>query len=261
MARFQLSISSAYVPDWGVYEGIREVLQNGLDGRQDGYPLTINHRNGTLTVSNGGVRLERSVWLMGASSKASGNYIGHWGEGLALGALALVRAGRRLRIVNDDEAWLVRLCADPAFCGQPVLSIATRQLRRSTGAFSVEIELSDAEWQEHRQAFLDLQPPSHAVDGGLTRLLLDPALQGRCYVKGILVETRAGLAAGYDFTAASTDRDRRMINSFDFDYYSASAWAHACRHGLISAEQLLDLLGFLRLRRCVHRAHPRRRRQ
>ncbi|MEB3256354.1 MAG: hypothetical protein VKJ05_08200 [Synechococcaceae cyanobacterium] len=242
MARFSLSISSAYVPDWGVAEGVREVIQNGLDGRQDGHPLTIDHHNGTLSVSNAGVRLERSVWLMGASSKTNGRYIGHWGEGLALGALALVRAGRRLRIVNDDEAWLVRLQPDPAFCGQQLLTITTRQLRRATGRFSVEIELSDAEWQQQREAFLDLTPPRDAIDGGLSRILLDPSHQGRCYVKGILVESRTNLAAGYDFSAASTDRDRRMINGFDFDYYTAAAWLHACREGHRSADQLLDLL-------------------
>lgn len=242
MARFQLSISSAYVPDWGAAEGIREIIQNGLDGQQDGHRLTIQHRNGTLTVRNEGVRLSRSVWLMGASSKASGSYIGHWGEGLALGALALVRSGRRLRFLNDDEAWSVRLARDPVFGGEPVLTVSTRQLRQRSGAFSVEIELSETEWQQQRRAFLALTPAQRAIDGGHTRILLDPALQGRCYVKGILVETRAGLAAGYDFSAASTDRDRRMINSFDFDYYTAAAWAHACRNDLITPEQLLDLL-------------------
>lgn len=244
MTKLQLSISSRYVPDWGVREGTRELVQNALDGQQDGYPMAIDHdpRRNLLTISNQGARLDRQVWLMGTTSKSDGDHIGIWGEGLKLGALALVRSGRSLRIVNDDELWSVQLEPSAAFSGAEVVTITTRRLRSATGRFSVSAELSAAEWSDYQSAFLALRPCRDAVDGGTALILRDPDQQGRCYVKGIWVETRSGLAAGYNFTAAGTDRDRRIINSFDFDYYSAKAWANACQDGLLSPEQLLDFL-------------------
>ena len=244
MATFSLSISSQYVPSWGPYEACREILQNACDSQQDGHPMHISHNpaTGMLTIANSGVRLDRSVWLLGISSKTAGGYRGQYGEGFALGILALVRAGRTCRIVNADEDWTPSLQDSKAFPGQQLLTIATRKRRNPTGAFSVHMECTAAEWADYSQNFLDLKPAIARISTGDTDILTDACERGRCYVKGILVETKPDLAAGYNFNAACTDRDRRMINSFDFDYYCAHAWANATRDGQLSAEQLLDFL-------------------
>ena len=244
MATFSLSISSHYVPTWGPYEACREILQNACDSQQDGHPMHISHdpRAGILSITNQGVSLDRSVWLLGISSKAAGGYRGQHGEGLALGILALVRSGRSCRIVNNDEDWTPSLQESRAFPGQKLLTIATRKRRSPTGNFSVQIQCDAEEWAEYRESFLDLKPSIARLQTGDTDILTDASERGRCYVQGILVETKPDLAAGYNFNAASTDRDRRMINAFDFDYYCAHAWANATRDGLLTPEQLLDLL-------------------
>lgn len=244
MATFSLSISSQYVPSWGPYEACREILQNACDSQQDGHSMHINHDPsiGILTIANSGVRLDRSVWLLGMSSKAAGGYRGKYGEGFALGILALVRAGRTCRIVNDDEDWTPSLQNSKAFPGQQLLTIATRKRRSPSKAFSVHMECSTDEWAEYSQSFLDLKPSISRIQTGDTDILNDNHERGRCYVKGILVETKSDLAAGYNFSAACTDRDRRMINSFDFNYYCANAWANATRDGLLTTEQFLDFL-------------------
>ena len=240
MAQFQLSISSDYVADWGVFEGVRELVQNALDAQQDGHDMHVRCHGGKLKISSSGVRLLRSVWLMGTTSKAGGDYRGHFGEGLKLGVLALVRAGRKVTIVNDDETWSVSLSPSAAFGDANVLTVATRKRTHGTGSFSVELECLHSEWAQHQQAFLTLNPPQRQIETSNTDILLDECERGRCYVKGILVEVKDDLRAGYNFRTASTDRDRRMINSFDFDYYSAVAWLDATRDGVITPEQLLD---------------------
>jgi len=244
MATFSLSVSSAYLPSWGPYEGLRELLQNACDSQQDGHTMEIHHdpRAGILSITNLGVRLDRSVWLLGVTTKASGGYRGIFGEGLALGILALVRSGRSCRIVNDDEDWSAALQDSKAFPGQQLLCISTRKRRTRTNAFSVQVQCSAQEWAEYRESFLDLKPSIARIHTSDTDILTAESERGRCYVKGILVETKPDLAAGYNFKAAATDRDRRMINSFDFDYYSANAWADAVRDGQLSPEQLLDHL-------------------
>ena len=244
MAKLQLTISSNYVSDWGVYEGVREIVQNALDGQQDGFPMTVQHANGVLRVVNQGAHLHRSVWLLGTTSKAGGDYRGHFGEGLKLGSLALARAGRKVRFVNGNETWAISLQPSEAF-GEPVLTVNTHATLGSPGlgdCFAVEVEITCEEWEQYRRNFREFQSIGKAIETGEATILLDPEQRGRCYVKGIFVEEKEGLTAGYDFLCASTDRDRRMIYGWDFSYYTAGAWANAFEQGHITAERLLELL-------------------
>jgi hypothetical protein len=243
--KFQLTISDQYVSDWSVWEGVRETIQNALDARDKGHPMHINYSeaDGMLTVSSFGVELDRSVWLMGVTSKADdADARGHFGEGLKLGALALVRAGRKLQILNHNENWDCALAESKAFPGQQVLTVSTR--RRSSPAlhqcFSVRIEITPAEWADFQLRFIDLQQGLAAIETSEGLILTDEQQRGRLYVKGIHVETRDNLAAGYNLTGSvRTDRDRRMVNSFDFDYHIGHAWINALRNGAITPARLL----------------------
>jgi hypothetical protein len=241
--KFQLTISDQYVSDWGVWEGVREAIQNALDARDKGHPMHINYTDGMLTVTNFGVELDRSVWLMGVTTKTDDSSArGHFGEGLKLGALALVRAGRKLQILNHNENWDCTLAGSKAFPGQQVLTVSTR--RRSTPSthqcFSARIEITPAEWADFQLRFIDLQQGLAAIETSEGLILTDERQRGRIYIKGIHVETRDNLAAGYNLTGnVRTDRDRRMVNSFDFDYHVGHAWIQAlCSEG-ISPERLL----------------------
>lgn len=244
MAKFQLTISSDYVSDWGAYEGVREATQNALDGRDAGHPMHIRHNGDTLNIANFGVRLDRSVWLMGSTSKAGTDARGHFGEGLKLGALALVRAGRKLRIVNDDEDWLCTLEDSKAFPGQQVLTVTTRKRPTPLGAFSVQVLCSEEEWADWQGAFIDLKPKTlKSIAAGGVQILTDPTERGRCYVKGIFVEEKPDLYAGYNFNQdVRTDRDRRIMNAWDFDYHAGNAWINALTSETITPTDMLAML-------------------
>lgn len=247
MARFQLTLSPAYVPTWGVFEAVREVIQNALDARDGGFPMNITHNGDTLTVQSDGVALDRSVWLIGNTSKAGTDARGHYGEGLKLGALALVRAGRKLRILNGEETWSCTLEDSSTFPGQQVLTVSTRKSSSKGSQFfhgvSVQIECSPAEWADYRQAFLDLKPRVKTIHTPHGDILVEGE-QGNIYVGGIKVESKENLAAGYDFTPATvkTDRDRRMVNQSDFDYYAGLSWVTALSEGDVSPARMLQFL-------------------
>lgn len=242
MAKFDLTIAASYVKDWSVYEGVRELIQNAKDAEQDGRAMTVTHAGNTLRITNQGVRLDRSVLLLGVTSKSDGGYRGHFGEGLKLGALALTRAGRKLRIINDDESWSFQIVDSPVF-GAPVLTVSTRALSSTSGSFSAEVELSAVEWQEMRPNFRFLSPLSgNEIQTDCVTILRGASETGRCYVKGIYVETKEQLTAGYDFQRASTDRDRRMIGAWDFAFYASTAWKDAFVSDAIDAAAYLDLL-------------------
>jgi hypothetical protein len=246
--KFQLTVSDQYVPDWGTWEGVREAIQNALDARDKGHPMHVsyNETDGVLTISNFGVELDRSVWLMGMTTKAGDTEArGQFGEGLILSALALVRAGRKLQIINHSENWDCALADSKAFPGQQVLTVSTR--RRPTPSlhpcFSVRIEVTPAEWADYQLRFIDLQAGLAAIETSEGQILTGEQQRGRVYVKGIHVETRDNLDSGYNLTGGvRTDRDRRMVNSFDFNWHIGHAWIDALCNEHISAERLLALL-------------------
>ena len=83
--KFQLTIATNYCSTWGAWEGCRELVQNGLDAQDDGAEMKVSHHIDTFRVVSQGVKLDARVWLMGTTSKSSGGYRGHFGEGLKLG--------------------------------------------------------------------------------------------------------------------------------------------------------------------------------
>lgn len=247
MARFQLTLSPSYVPTWGVFEAVREVIQNALDARDAGYPMNITHSGDTLTVQSDGVTLDRSVWLIGSTTKVGTDARGHYGEGLKLGALALVRTGRKLRILNGEETWSCALEDSTTFPGQQVLTVSTRKSGKSAQFFhgvSVQIEVSAQEWADYRQAFLDLKPRVKTVHTAHGDILIEGSEHGAIYVGGIKVQNKDNLAAGYNFSPSTvkTDRDRRMVNEGDFDYYAGLSWITAANDGDITPARLLQFL-------------------
>jgi len=251
MATFQLTISPEYVSDWGIYEGVREIIQNALDARDNGYELSISHTGRHLRISNRGARLQRNVWLMGQTTKAGDDsQRGHFGEGLKLGALALARANRQIRFINGEESWTPLIAPSKEF-GQDVLTIRTRQLPKVIEDFVVEVEVSLNEWHSFRDRFLDFQD-TKAVKTVRGQVLTDPKFRGQSYVKGIWVEGSDDLQYGYNYLLASTDRDRRMVNGYDAKYNRVKLWEELYSRvhddgnnpdgAALIARQVLDLL-------------------
>lgn len=229
MAKLELSINCEYVRNWSVWEGVREVMQNAMDAQDDGFKMDARH-NGkdTLRVSNEGVKLDPNVWLLGTTTKREGNYRGHFGEGLNLSMLALVRGGHSVKIINGDESWTPKIEPSETFNGADVLTIYTHKRHNDIGKFVIEIGGIDREtWANLKPRFLDLAKPKRVVKTTRGDVILDKAFKGKIFVKGIYVEYRAELAAGYNFRNVDTDRDRKMVDTWDLKYNAAKAWEEA----------------------------------
>jgi len=245
MAKIQLTLSTNYVPTWGAWEGVREVIQNALDAQDDGYEMEVRHSGtDTLRITSKGVKLDANVWLLGQTTKAGGNYRGHFGEGLKLGVMALVRAGHEVKIVNDDESWTPKIEGSETFNGADVLAIYTRSRNTRSYKFTVEIGgINRDTWKMLRERFLFLAKPKRVVSTSRGEVILDEAFKGRLYVKGIYVQTRASLSAGHNFNNVETDRDRKMVDAWDLKYNCARAWEEAMTHGEPKvAEQVISML-------------------
>ena len=169
--------------------------------------------------------------LLGHTTKADNPKLrGKHGEGLDLGLLALVRAGRSVRIRSGAEVWVPSLEKSSKFNGATVLVVDVQKGRTYKNRVRVEIEgVEDDEWTDMKSRFLFLQKlkNNEFIKTYSGTLLLKPEQRGHLFVKGIWVMTDPKLNYGYDYRDAELDRDRRMINSWDIQFKNAKIWREA----------------------------------
>lgn len=222
MAKYVLPIKSTYVPDWGVWECIREIIQNAKDEEdQNGNAMVVTFKDGWLSVKNAGASMDKQALLLGQTSKSSrADLRGQFGEGLNLALLVGAREGLDMEIFVNDEKWSPTIEKAEAFGHAECLVIHTRKLKAERNGVEVMIKIGDA-WESLKELFLFLKPPTTTakVDNGT--VILDAEYKGRIYVKGIFVTKIKDFEFGYDFKYAKLDRDRRMIDMWDLKWESS----------------------------------------
>lgn len=238
MAKIPLTIDPAYCSTWKFFEGIREFLQNAKDAEDyDGLAMQVDHkpRSQTLTITTKNISIEAAtLLLLGKTSKTDADQRGKFGEGFALGCLALVRAGHPVTIFNGHERWKPEIskAEDGPFKDHDLLIMNTRKLPDYRPDFSVEIEnVSKDVWDATRKLFLFLEMPEDKdlvkVSEGL--VILAPAYFGHVYSRGIFVMHNADIEFGYDINNVSLDRDRRMIDEWDLRWKLGNIWQSALK--------------------------------
>ncbi len=251
--KMELTIKADYMSKWGVWEGIRELIQNGRDAEvEQNAPLTVKHRKetNTLVIENEGCTLPHEALLLGHTSKTDrADLIGKFGEGLKLGILALVRFGCAVKIRSGSEVWIPSIQRSEKF-NADVLVFDVQGGRKAENRVSIEIgSIGEGAWNDMKVLFLFLRgsvTEKERVETDEGSLLLAERFRGRVYVKGIFVAMYVTLAFGYDFSDADIDRDRRMLASYEMDYRTRLIWrsALATRPDLVpSFQTLLDQNG------------------
>jgi len=222
MAKFELSITVKYLPEWGVWEGVRELIQNGKDAEvEHSAPLTVDWRNGTLRIENEGAVLSREALLFGTTSKGGrADLIGKFGEGLKLGMLALVRAGRSVKVRTGSEVWTPSIARSEKYGNADVLVVDIKDGNEEKRRVRVEIGgVTESDWLAFRARFLFLrdgrESDKNVVKTSDGDLLIGDKYAGKLYVKGIFVMQSPNLRYGYNYRDAELDRDRNMIESYD----------------------------------------------
>ena len=248
--KIELSIDSKYFPEWGVYEGVRELLSNMKDAEaQLDAPATCTYRKETqtLVLTNEGTTLPHEALLLGATTKRDrSDLIGRFGEGLKGGVLALIRAGNKIKIRSGSEVWTPSIQRSEKFSAD-VLCFEIEKGRQERARVQVEISgISQEDWDAMANCFLFLMKPGKldmirvaTYNGGL---LVDPAFFGRVYVKGVFVGTDSKLHYGYDFVDATLDRDRKMVEKYDLQYRCQSIWQEALNKRPDLVTEFLTLL-------------------
>lgn len=233
--RIELTINTEYLPSWGRYEGVRELIQNAKDAQSDGFPMEIgfNEEKGTLIIISKNATLSRESLLLGTSSKAGGGYIGQFGEGLKLGVLALVRAGCPVTIyTGSGQRMVAKLAKSKKFSSNVLCFDVTEESLNIKGICSerdvvVQVDYLP-EWPAFRKRFLFIQAPERGrvVDTLHGQILLDEP--GAIYSNGIWVCHQPKLKYGYN-TALKVDRDRKMADYNEIVWQTTGMWTDVAR--------------------------------
>ncbi len=230
--RIELTIGTDYVPDWGLWEGVRELFNNGHDAETErNAPLVVDHKDGWLRVRNTGTTLHIDNLILGDTDKRGTSHaetIGRHGDGMKTGILAILRAGRKVAIRTGNEVWSPTIEASQVFT-KPLLVFTITAAPRYANRVVVEIEMTREEWDGMRDRFLYLsrETTNDRVVTPRGTLLTAPRFKGRLYVKGVFVQMAHDLRYGYDLPDATLNRDRNVVESYDRGRKLRDIWAAA----------------------------------
>lgn len=242
-SKFELSISTSYVPDWGVVEAFRELFQNALDNQ------TINPENEmgweyngeTVTISNKTSKLSVESLLLGNGTKHEDERtIGKHGEGYKIAFMVLLRNNKKIKVYNygAKEIWEVRLVNSKRYNGQkiPTVFVEKEAIWKKTPSSDLIIEVSGVSVEEYMQVKdknLHLRPESvkkfSFEDKG--EILLNEEESGNIYVNGLFVSHKDSLDYGYNFDpkVLNLDRDRRLVDTFNVQWQTSILWNRASK--------------------------------
>jgi Zinc finger, C3HC4 type (RING finger) len=187
--------------------------------------------------------LDKKVLLMGYSSKgkdsgrressrpatiddARTEAIGQFGEGLKVGLLCFLRAGRRVVCRTSGQEWKFALRPHAEFAGEETLAVEISAVPPASSGDDdggarddispyTEFSISPLpEWRDYVADFLWLRPPRDCFEGEHGQLLFDDCHRGKLFVKGVFIsslEEEGGLQNGVNLWDLKLDRDRRAV--------------------------------------------------
>jgi len=234
MSKIQLTIDTEYCGSWGVWEGIRELISNAKDAEElnprNAMEIKHSKERSQLVIKTRETIVDPATLLvLGKSGKRGRDVRGRFGEGFAIGCMALTRAGHPVAFRNADTSWKCTFdrVEDGPLSGQELLTFYSRAIT-PTPDFVVTIDNVTKEvWDALRPLFLFLTPPPPdevvAVDQG--SLILSEDRRGMVYARGVFVRRFERLDCGYDLRDIQLDRDRQMIDEWTLGTALSDLWA------------------------------------
>ena len=258
LSKFQLTLSTDYVPDWTCVEAVRELFQNALDNQ------TVNPENemfweylaaeNILRIGNKTSVLTLDSLLLGFSTKRDDERtIGTHGEGYKIALMVLLREGKEVTIYNygRGEVWRTRLVRSRKFNGVFVPEILVdrkyRWLRKPSHDLIIEIRgISEEEYQAIVESNLHLQGEleGYSTENNSGFILTDPKYQGKIFVNGLFICHNTNFRYGYDVNPKyiRLDRDRKLVDTIDLAFVTSRMWRYANQPKLVAQMLMADVL-------------------
>lgn len=219
MKEYKFTITKNYIPDWGLIEGVREILQNAIDSPGK---MTLEINDDTLIIKNDNIKLPIKSLLMGYGTKTNdASQIGGKSEGSLLAIMVLIREGYNVNIINSDEIWEPGFVQDDNL-DEEILAIRVNNTTQHnaliyeiSGLNDDDIEILVDEFPVLDQAVTGAEYKSIETQCG--EIILDKKYKGKMYVGGLPIQRDDNFEFGYNFKTeyVRLDRDRKAINYYE----------------------------------------------
>ena len=206
-------ISKNYIPNWGLSEAVREVMQNFLDYGEYEYDIQSSDTKDYIKISNTWEPENLNFLIIGESEKTNNNR-GKYGEGLKMSALVLLRNGFDLRIETASTVAQFKLCNNGKETVD-TLGVEIGNITISTYTdFEVYMILPKGFFTDFLANMIQPVDIIHHVEG-YGSIVAKP--KGNIYVGGLYVCNLKGFNYAYDFypNKVPLDRDRSVPRDFD----------------------------------------------
>jgi hypothetical protein len=227
MSKIHFTMVPKYASGWGLWEGLREVLQNALDSNDLENPMTVYHKEGNLFVENLGTQVGVESFLLGETDKDTEESLrGKHGEGLTLALMAFCRAGISAKVFSGDFCWAPSIEHVEKLNGVQI----NRELFTLTQTeypddpfygVKVQVEIEEGVWDSFKTRFLPLVedeiPSDKIYRCRCGALLMEERFKGQIFSQGIYVQTMDDFKYGYDLKL-KLDRDRNTVPDFDVQW-------------------------------------------
>lgn len=254
-SKYELTISTNYVPDWTYIEAIREIFQNAIDNEtvSPENKMEFTYEDGVVRVINKTSVLKIDSLLLGSTTKKDDvNTIGKHGEGYKIAFMVLLREGKSIKVYNygSREIWEARLVKSKRFNGQlvPTIFVEKEAFWKTAPDSNLTVEISgitEEEYSRITEKNINIQENVQCVKvKNKGRILTDTEQEaGNIYVKGLFICKNDKLKYGYDFapSALTLDRDRRLVGDFNLQWGTSIMWGAAFANGDLKSE-LVELV-------------------
>ena len=245
--RLEIPVAPDYV-SWGIWECVRELIQNTVDADSRGYQMEIKYDASTsvLKLRNIGSTITRDKLRLGGTDKKDDpDQRGKFGEGMKLAWMRLIKSDYQLWIRVGDERWIPSIGQSKNFGDAEVLFIDTAPVKDCNDVY-IEIRgLSEEDWKIVQDRMLFLRKPSadSVIETSHGRLLMDEQHIGNLYSKGIYVCTLQGnWKYGYDLYRVKLDRDRNIPEGWSLNFHIRELLKYATMTGKMKVDKVMDLL-------------------
>jgi len=244
MAQLELTFTPDYV-DWGIWEAVRELLQNAKDADDLGFDMDVKYypRTERLEIINEGAALTRDMLVLGATSKRNNDsQRGQFGEGFKLAFASLLRMGREVTADVGSERWTPEIKLSDTF-GREVMVINTHAIK-DRGCVTIEVSpVTPSEWERIQGKTLFMGDYA-ATKTDYGEILTDDEYAGMLFCKDLFV---GGLPDedhlyGYNLKRIQLDRDRRLADPYSVRNEIQRALLNARKRNAFTLEQMYKML-------------------
>lgn len=254
-SKYELTISTKYVPDWTCVEAVRELLQNAIDNEavdeNNKYEVVYLADEEKLNISNKSSKLTLDTLLLGVSTKRNDDRtIGQHGEGYKIAFMVLAREGKKVTVYNygANEVWNVKLVKSKRYNGEEIVQVEVDKnpiwKKAPNNNLTIVIDgISNSNYENIQKDCIMLRdeyPESYKSEVG--NILTGKDEVGNIFVKGLFVFKDPLLKYGYDIQVpVKLDRDRNNISNYDCRSLEAKMWLFAAQDNKEVADKLAKM--------------------